>query len=208
MINKEQKASWNNISVGEYLQIEELFNVGGMDDEDIVMNEIQIIYNQNPYSMGLQEFRKCAESVSFLAEKMPKMRVKDTYTLNGKKYRLHKRLDDFRVAQYIDYQFILKQTKGVAAYPQFISIFLVPEGYETYGDGYDVAEVAAAVRDWMSIADADAIAGFFLRKSKAFIRTFLWYTHRSTRKAIKDRESRRKLKKQMKTLIRGVSHLY
>ena len=201
--------SWTNISVGEYLDIQELVteNSGKMEDEDIVMNEIRIIYGRNPYTMPMPEFHKCLEHINFLTTKMPKMKVKDEYWLNGNKYYLHKKLSDFRVAQFMDYEQIIKNNKGIDAYPQFISLFMTPSSDGAYGDGYDVARVADDIRKYMSIADADSIANFFLRQSKAYIVTFLWSTHRSMRKMMnrkEKRELRKKTMKLIKMIINGV----
>ena len=206
MIKCDLQPSWTNISLGEYLDIQELVtnNIDKMSDEDIVMNEIQIIYNRNPYSMPMTEFKKCIEGIGFLSTPMPKMKVKDEYWLNGNKYYLHKKLNDFRVAQYIDYDQIMKHNKGMEAYAQFISLFLTPSSDGVYGEGYDVGAVAEDVRKYMSIADADSIANFFLRQSRAFIVTFLWSTHRSTMKLMKDRKSRRAMRKKTKQLIKMI----
>lgn len=205
MIRIDLPPSWTNISVGEYLDIQELVteNAGKMENEDIVMNEIRIIYGRNPYTMSMTEFHKCLEHISFLSTKMPRMKVKDEYWLNGNKYYLHKKLNDFRVAQFMDYQQIMKSNKGIDAYPQFISLFLTPSSDAVYGDGYDVAMVANDIRKYMSIADADSIANFFLRQSKAYIVTFLWFIHRSARKMMSRKEKRELRKKTMK-LIRMV----
>ena len=209
MIKMDLEPSWTNISVGEYLDIQELVteNSGKMEDEDIVMNEIRIIYGRNPYTMPMPEFHKCLEHINFLTTKMPKMKVKDEYWLNGNKYYLHKKLSDFRVAQFMDYEQIIKNNKGIDAYPQFISLFMTPSSDGAYGDGYDVARVADDIRKYMSIADADSIANFFLRQSKAYIVTFLWSTHRSMRKMMnrkEKRELRKKTMKLIKMIINGV----
>lgn len=205
MIKIDLEPSWTNISVGEYLDIQELVteNTGKMDDEDIVMNEIRIIYGRNPHTMTLAEFTKCVAGLSFLSEKIPNMKVRDSYILNGSKYYLHKKLSDFRVAQYIDYEQIMRNNKGVDAYPYFISLFLTPSSDAVYGEGYDVGAVAEDVRKYMSIADANSIAGFFLRKSRVFIATFLWCSHRSTRKMM-DRKGRRELRRKTRRLMRMV----
>jgi len=205
MIKFDLPASWNNISLGEYLDIQQLVteNISEMSDEDIVMNEIQIIYKRNPHTMTLAEFTKCVAGLSFLSEKIPNMKVKSAYTLNGCTYYLHKKLSDFRVAQYIDYEQIMRNNKGVDAYPYFISLFLTPSSDGVYGEGYDVGAVAEDVRKYMSIADANSIAGFFLRKSRVFIATFLWSSHRSTRKMM-DRKGRRELRRKTRRLMRMV----
>ena len=74
-------------------------------------------------------------------------------------------------AQYVDFQTLI--TAG-ADIPQLLSCFLVPEGYK-YCDGYDVGEVHALLARALTVPDALALKGFFLRKFSESTERFLTY---------------------------------
>ena len=212
MINKELPLSWNNISIDEYIQLQDavLDNEEELEQEDIILREIQILYHEDPITLDLIKFKKYVESLRFMAQPIPKMKIKDSYNLGGNIYYLHKKLEQFKVGQYIDYQRIMQTEKGVEAYPDFIALFLTPDEDGVYGDGYDVSEVINAVKQYMSIADATSIAGFFLRQSKIYTALSLLYSQWKTRKTIKNRKTRKQLRKKTMQLVNlvlsGVSY--
>lgn len=204
MLHKDRPLDWTNISLGEYIELQDITLDSGDEQEDIVMQQIQILYNRNPYTLTMPEFRKCVDGLRFMSKPMPNMKVKDEYWLNGSKYYLHKKLNDFKVAQYIDYEQIMKSNKGVDAYAEFIALFLMPEPDCDYGDGYAVDAVVKDITKYMSIADAYAIATFFLRLSKAYIIHFLLYSHRMTMKVMKNKKRKRELRKKTRQMIRTI----
>lgn len=208
MIYNDQPLDWFNISIDEYLQLQDiLLDSEDLEKEDLVLQEIQVLYNQNPYNMSMPQFKKCLDGLKFLAKPIPKMKVKDKYILNGNQYTLHKQLNEFKVAQYLDYEQIMKDNKGVEAYPEFIALFLTPSSLEknaNYGDGYDVGTVIADIRKYMSIADAMAIAAFFLNLSKAYIVRFLLSSRRMMKKNTQDKTTRKKLMQKTRKMIQMV----
>lgn len=197
---------WTNVTLDEYMQICDLLT-DGYDKEDLIMNEIQILYHTDPYKMSIPDFHKAVKELEFLSKDMPKMKVKDSYNLNGNVYYLHKSLSEFKMGQYVDFERIAKTEKGIDMYPDFIALFLTPEKEGDYGDGYDVEEVAKEIRKYMSVADAFSVANFFLRLSKAYTVRFLWYSMFKTTMTVKDRKRRReiwqKTRELMKTIING-----
>jgi len=203
MLNNTQPLSWTNISIEEYIELQDvvLENEEELEQEDIVLREIQILYNVDPLTLDLPVFKKYVESLRFMSQPMPNMKVKDKYNLNGNIYYLHKKLEQFKVGQYIDYQRIMQTKKGIESYPEFIALFLTPEEDGVYGDGYDVAQVIADIRKYMSIADATSITAFFLKSCKLYTALSLWFSNRKARKTIKDRKTRKTLKKKTMELV-------
>lgn len=208
MINSTQPLNWTNISIEEYIELQDvvLENEEELEQEDIVLREIQILYHIDPLTLDLPKFRKYVESLRFMSQPMPNMKIKDRYNLGGNIYYLHKKLEQFKVGQYIDYQRIMQTKKGIDAYPEFLALFITAEEDGTYGDGYDVAQVIADIRKYMSIADATSIAAFFLKSCKMFTALSLLYSNRKARKTIKDRKKRKELKKKTIQLINLVLH--
>lgn len=205
-VAKKPALDWTNITIQQYIELQDLVleNEDELEQEDIMLQEIQILYKVDPLTLDFQTFKKYVESLKFMSKPIPKMKVKNRYNLGGNIYYLHKRLEEFKVGQYIDYQQIMKNNKGIGSYPEFIALFLTTEEDGAYGDGYDVAQVVDDIRNHMSIADADSIAAFFLRSSKLYISLSLLYSHLRTRKAIKDRKTRKMLKKKTMNLIKIV----
>ena len=203
MIHSDCKLDWTNISIEEYLELQDvvLENEEELEQEDIILREIQILYHVDPLTLDLPKFKKYVESLRFIEQPMPKMKLKDRYNLGGNVYYLHKKLEQFKVGQYIDYQHIMQTKKGIEAYPEFLALFITPEENGVYGDGYDVITTVNDIRKYMSIADANSIATFFLNSSKIYITLSLLYSMRRTRKAIKDRKTRKQLRKKMMELV-------
>ena len=212
MINSTQPLSWQNISIEEYIELQDvvLENEEELEQEDIILREIQILYHIDPMTLDLPKFKKYVESLRFMSQPMPNMKIKDSYNLGGNIYYLHKKLEQFKVGQYIDYQRIMQDKKGVESYPDFIALFLTPDEDSVYGDGYDVATVINDIRKYMSIADATSIAAFFLKSCKLFTALSLLYSNRKAMKTVKDRKKRKELKKKTMQLIslvlNGESH--
>ena len=68
MIHSLLKLDWSNISIQEYIDLQSLLldNEEGLEQEDLIMREIQILYDRNPYAMSLPEFKKCVDGLKFL----------------------------------------------------------------------------------------------------------------------------------------------
>ena len=203
MIKSNEPLSWTNISLQEYMELQDvvLENTEELEQEDIILREIQILYHVDPLALDLPKFKQYVESLKFMSQPIPKMKIKDKYNLGGNVYHLHKKLEQFRVGQYIDYQRIMQTKKGMDTYPEFLALFLTPSENDVYGDGYDVASVVNDIRKYMSIADANSLAAFFLQRSKIFTVISLFSSHRKARKTIKDRKTRKELRKKTMQLI-------
>ena len=202
MIHYDWKLDWANISIDEYIALQNLVvdNPDNLGQEDLIMQEIEILYNRDPYKMTIQEFKKCVDSLKFISQPVPKVKLKDTYNLNGNRYRLHKKIEEFKVAQYIDYERIMKDKKGVENYADFIALFLTPDTCD-YGDGYSVDTAVRDIGKYLSIAEAMAIVEFFFHYSVLFTSISLWYSMRSAMKATKDRKTRKLLRKKTMQMI-------
>ena len=202
MLHIDWKLDWLNVSLQEYIDLQNTTLESGEDQEDIIYQQIQILYGKNPLTMSMPEFHKAVESLKFMTKPIPKVKIKDTYNLNGNTYFLHKKLSDFKVGQYIDYERIMMESKGIEAYAEFIALFLTPDPEQDYGDGYDVDTVVNDIRRYMSIVDCLALGDFFFRLSRAYTVHFLRYSLTKTTKAMKSRKKKRELRKKAKELIR------
>lgn len=94
-------------------------------------------------------------------------------------------------AQYIDYQTMLAQDGTEDKVVELLSVFLVPKG-RAYCDGYDIADVQAAIRDHLSVLDVLSLVGFFMIRFAESIASSLSLSEKMVRR-ITDPEQRKDL---------------
>lgn len=101
-------------------------------------------------------------------------------------------------AQFIDFSTMTKDMQPEDLDGRLVGIlscFLVPKG-KGYCEGYDVADVQAAIRDNMSVYDAAALIAFFLTSSARYVKDSLRFSEKMT-KGIKDRKTRKEMQKKI-----------
>ena len=140
-----------------------------------------------------------------MGEKIPKMKIKETYNLGGNVYILKKNLKDFTVAQWIDWQNFLKNGADTDNFANLLSVFFFPKGESEYAEGYDIETVRHDLNDFLSIADALSISSFFLTYQKALSVVFLLSMNKKVMTNPLTRKQRKQVRKDMKKLIRQVS---
>ena len=202
--------NWTNLSLNKYNQIKDVFLDAEYTDEDRLLAQVQIIFDKDPLKLSMKELHKYIGELKFFSEKVPKMKLKDTYNLGGNVYVLKKNLKDFTVAQWIDFQNFIKEGTDTDNYANIISIFFFPKGEEEYAEGYDVEQVRSDINNYLSVADALSISSFFLNFRKVLLVRFLLYTRKMTLKNPLTRKQRKAVKKEMrlllKTTLAGDSH--
>ena len=80
-----------------------------------------------------------------------------------------------------------------------LSCFLVPKGCD-YNDGYDIADVHAAIREEMSVAEVLALLAFFFKSWFVSIRDTLSCSVREAMK-IEDKETKKTMLKKIRSLL-------
>ena len=202
--------NWTNLSLNKYNQIKDVFLDAEYTDEDRLLAQVQIIFEKDPLKLSMKELHKYIGELKFFSEKVPKMKLKDSYNLGGNVYILKKNLKDFTVAQWIDFQNFIKEGTDTDNYANIISIFFFPKGEEEYAEGYDVEQVRSDINNYLSVADALSISSFFLNYRKVLLIRSLLYTRKMTLKNPLTRKQRKAVKKEMrrllKTTLAGDSH--
>ena len=153
---------WNCISIKKFDEISDILSSmkNFNDDEalEININLLSILCDVSVdeiEDLPLTEFSKLVKQTEFLKE-MPKVDIKDSYVINGKKYVLCANVSKMTTAQYIDYQTLIKNAdKNVK---ELLSVFLIPKG-KKYGE-YDLDEVITEIYNYIPIADARAVSSF------------------------------------------------
>jgi len=134
------------------------------------------------------EFRLLMDRASFLLEKPKEKPVRKVYELGGYRLRPSTRVEKFTAGQYIDFQSYAADLDGNME--KLVSVFLVPEGHR-YGDGYDVNELQALIRERLPITDANALLAFFLKCAQRSARRSLYFLEMQT-KVIRAKTERQK----------------
>lgn len=200
--------NWTNVSLKQYNDIKQIFLEPDYSEEDRIILLINILFGVDALKLKTTELNGYVNQLKFLSTNPPKMKLKDKYRLGQNTYVLKKDLKDFSVAQWIDFQNFLKNGSDTDNYANLLSVFFLPEGETEYGE-YDVEQVRQDINNFLSIADATSIAGFFLRYQKGLLIASLTYTKRKIMKTPLEKKEKKKIKKEFRkliwqTLFRGV----
>ena len=141
------------------------------------------------YDMPLEDFTKLMQKTHFLYQTIDKLdwnHLGKTLTINGKKYEIIKDARKMSAGQYIDYKTYIKEPeKFMDMLPYILTCFIIPKGCK-YGDGYDTAELAQELNDYLDIRTAVCISDFFHHQSKVSIkislRSLRWMMKRMSKK--------------------------
>ena len=193
--------NWTDVSLKKYIEIKDLYLDPEFSDEDRIILLINILFGVDALKLKTTELNKYIEQMKFLGEKVPKMKIREKYKLGENWYILRRNLKDFTLAQWIDFQNFLKNGSDTDNYANLLSVFFIPEDEEEYGENYNVEQVRQDINNFLSIADANSIAGFFLTYQKALLIRSLLSTKRKILKAPLEKTEKKKIKKEFRKLI-------
>ena len=202
--------NYKDLMLGAYLDIQRINEDESREHIDRQVAILSVLTGRSErelLNLPIAEYTDLATRADFLtrpAEKIP--RPADRYHLGAFDLVPIRDLRKVTTAQYIDFQTFAPDAD--AHLVELLSVSLVPEGM-TYNDGYDLADVQAAIREHLSVQDALALVADFFRRWLALTRATLNSLEKELKKAarIKDAEKRAKLqaeivirKKQLRTL--------
>lgn len=193
--------NWSDLSLKKYNEIKEVLLDKELSNEDKILLEVQIIFDVNPLKIKLQEFHNYVQQLSFMENKIPNMKLLNKYKLGDTIYTLDKRLEKFVLAQWLDFQHFIKEGTDSENYHKLLSVFLIPEGFSEYNEGYDINKVRSDIDNYLSIADSLSIATFFLHRSKALLILSLLSTRKKIMKTLNNRKEKKKVRKEFKKSI-------
>ena len=193
--------NWTDVSLKQYNDIKDIYLNSDYTEEDRIILLINILFKVDVLKLKASELNKYIEQLKFLNSTPPKMKLKEKYLLGENWYILRRNLKDFTVAQWIDFQNFLKNGSDTDNYANLLSVFFLPEDEEEYGENYNVEQVRQDINNFLSIADANSIAGFFLTYRRALLIRFLLFTRKKVLKTSITKEQKKELKKQMRKLI-------
>lgn len=181
--------NWNDITIGVYKRLQCLLEWEQTDDvvldevnKSITLLSILCDVDEDTISdLTTDEFKRLVGQCGFLNE-IPKVKIKDKYIINGKKYNVQFNVQDMTMAQYIDYQTFLKEKDKYIS--NILACFLIPDG-KKYGDGYKIQEVVEDIEQYFSIVDAHSVCFFFTLAFQSLTRVTLRFLVKKMRKAMK-----------------------
>lgn len=170
IFKKEKKvkpATWHDITLRQFKQIQEFL---AQQDEWTTLNLVNLIYNIDAEDLPVHKLKEY--SLNFLTEKIPNVKINKTYTLNGTVYNSNYDLTRVTTAQFIDYQNYSKEEH--IEINKLLSVFMIPQGYDKYNDGYDIQKVQEDILE-MRMDDLNTIGFFFNNQLTVFITLFQSY---------------------------------
>lgn len=155
---------WKDVSINLFYQIKKIIDAD-LEETDRKIKILALLMDETEEEFSgrkIGEVQELAEQLNFM-QKDPFIKTNDVKTLfiNGAEYELKTKLEDYSVAQYVDFQNYIKDGQNNLA--RMLSTVIIPVG-KKYNDGYDIEEVIQNIGENLSIAHANYIMFFFTKK--------------------------------------------
>ena len=189
------KKSWRDVTIDEYFDLIEKLEDPELEDTDKEVCKISFIYNipeDSIWDLKIDEFRNLQVESLWMDEfKISENSKFKSIEINGSKYKIDTNLQNFTVAQYIDFQtFFPKRKTNPRVLGNILACFIIPQGKE-YASGYDISELVRSINSNLDILTANEIMFFFLKQYLISIRAtanyFNW-TLKRLKKKTKNKE--------------------
>ena len=193
--------SIGDLPINRYLELQKVLSNRSTDpnEDDIDLNvkmlsiftgeSVEDIYNSSLVNIGISmsDLRNALEQpMPPQPNKMPK-----TLKLCGITYEVTDGVQNFTVAQYIDFQQFITNDEMIA---ELLSTFILPKGSK-YNDGsYDIDKQIAGFKEHLTIGTAVSLRFFFLRK--------LLNSTTATLKSLEEQMMRRQMKAQIMQIMK------
>lgn len=170
MTNILKKNNYNTLTIKDFREINDIVNdKDKMDlekDVSIAAILLQVPEDEIYDNYSMIDLQVLRQEMSFLCKIDTKRKsVPRKIKIGQEEFTLTKNAFDMNVAQYVDFQTIIKQMDSlydIKYLAQLLSIFLIPKG-KKYGQEYDIQETIQQIEENISINQALDIA-FFLQK--------------------------------------------
>lgn len=184
------KKSWRDVSIDEYFELVDKLNDPELEETDKEVYKLSFINNipeDDIWNLEISEFRKLQVESLWMNDFKIQEDVKfKSLDINGSKYTIDTNLQNFTVAQYIDFQtFFPKHKENPRILGNILACFIIPKG-KTYASDYDIPELVKIINTNLDILTANEIMFFFLKQYLISIRVlanyFNWTIRRLKRK--------------------------
>lgn len=185
------KKSWKDVTIDEYFDLCEKLSDDNLTDYEKIIIKISFITSKPEdeiWNLTWNEFRELQVKALWMDEFNINENVKfKSIEINNKKYNIDTNLQNFTVAQYIDFQtFFPKRKDNPRTIGNILACFIIPQG-KKYAEGYNIQELVDNINSNLDIMTANEIMFFFLKQYLISIRAianyFNWILKRMKRKA-------------------------
>lgn len=183
--------NYNSLPIGMYLKIRKALDGAG-DDIDKQVKVVAYLSGKTEdevLHLPISEYSALARKADFLAGEAIGTPVRKEYDAAGWKLVPTSDYRKMETGQYIDFQTYVGDLDTYLV--EFLSVMLVPKG-KRYCEGYDIAEVQAAIRDHMTMGDAIPLLAFFFRSLETSTQDLLNFSE-SAAKEIRDKDKRKRI---------------
>lgn len=207
----KKKTSWRDVTINEYYDLKEKLSDESLTPYEQEIAKIAFVNNMTEdeaWSLPINEFRNLQVEALWLNEFKINEKAKfKSIEINKDKYLINTNLQDFTVAQYIDFQTFYSQRRtNERILGNILACFIIPKG-KKYAEGYDITQLVNIINDNVDIMTANEILFFFLLQYLISIRVTMSYFNyrlKKLKKNMKDKEKIKEIEKQwekMKTNI-------
>lgn len=190
------KKSWKDVTIDEYFDLCERLSDDTLTDYEKIIIKIAFITGKNEdeiWNLSWSDFRSLQVEALWMDEFQLKENVKfKSIEINGEKYSIDTNLQNFTVAQYIDFQtFFPKRKINKRVIGNILACFIIPKG-KKYAEDYNIQELVENINSNLDIMTANEIMFFFLKQYLISIRAtanyFNWILKRMKRKSKNSQE--------------------
>lgn len=194
------KKSWKDVTIDEYFDLCERLSDDTLTDYEKIIIKISFITGKSEdeiWNLTWTEFRELQVEALWMDEFNINENVKfKSIEINKQKYSIDTNLQNFTVAQYIDFQtFFPKRKENPRIIGNILACFIIPQG-KKYAEDYDIKELVDNINSNLDIMTANEIMFFFLKQYLISIRAtanyFNWVLKRMKKKS-KNKEEMEKL---------------
>lgn len=191
--------NYDKLTLGTY---ERLLDIQG-DENEVTLEVLAVLSGRTVdelMNMPLDDYFAIRAGGAFLLSQPEKAKVRDRYDVGAFTLVPVRKMRDMTAAQFIDFQEWSRQSGRHLA--ETLSCFLVPEG-KAYGEGYDPADVVAAIRENMGMRDVAALDAFFFYSSLRYMADTLCSLERMLTPAQRRTSQARTLRRALRALRRS-----
>ena len=184
------KKSWRDVTIDEYFDLKDRLD-DVQEETDKVVVKISFANNiseEEVWDKTINEFRRLQVEALWMDEFNISEDIKfKNIEINGEKYIVDVNLQNFTVAQYIDFQtFFPKRKTNERILGNILACFIIPRD-KKYASGYDIKKLVDDINSNLDILTANEILLFFLKQYLISIRAtanyFNWIMKRMKRKS-------------------------